>query len=35
MVLLLMRSEELFENEDVVSRDYWRIKLYESLVEKI
>lgn len=27
--------EELFENEDVVSRDYWRTKLYESLVEKI
>ncbi len=26
--------DELFENEDVVSRDYWRTKLYESLVEK-
>lgn len=26
--------EELFENEDVISRDYWREKLYESLIEK-
>jgi len=26
--------EELFENDDVVSRDYWREKLYESLIEK-
>ena len=26
--------EELFDNEDVVSRDYWREKLYESLIEK-
>lgn len=26
--------EDLFENDDVISRDYWRTKLYESLVEK-
>ncbi|MPL55001.1 hypothetical protein SDC9_00468 [bioreactor metagenome] len=26
--------DELFENEDVISRDYWREKLYESLIEK-
>lgn len=26
--------EDLFENDDVLSRDYWRTKLYESLVEK-
>ena len=26
--------EELFENEDVISRDYWREKLYESLIER-
>lgn len=26
--------DELFENDDVVSRDYWREKLYESLIER-
>lgn len=26
--------DELFENDDVISRDYWREKLYESLIEK-
>lgn len=26
--------EELFENDDVISRDYWREKLYESLIER-
>ncbi len=26
--------EELFDNDDVVSRDYWRTKLYESLIDK-
>ena len=27
--------DELFDNDDVISRDYCRTKLYESLVEKI
>lgn len=26
--------DELFDNDDVVSRDYWREKLYESLIER-
>lgn len=26
--------DELFENDDVISRDYWREKLYESLIER-
>ena len=29
-----VKPKELFENEDVISRDYWREKLYESLIEK-
>jgi hypothetical protein len=30
---LLRSIEDLFEHEDVVSRDFWRTKLYEALVE--
>lgn len=26
--------DELFDNDDVISRDYWREKLYESLIER-
>ena len=31
---LLRDVEELFEHNDVVSRDFWRAKLYEALIEK-
>ncbi|HEX7846694.1 MAG TPA: hypothetical protein VF476_12910 [Chitinophagaceae bacterium] len=31
---LLRQVEELFEHDDVVSRDFWRMKLYESLIER-
>lgn len=31
---LLRTVEELFEHEDVVSRDFWRTKLYETLIER-
>ena len=31
---LLRDVEELFEHNDVVSRDFWRTKLYEALIEK-
>jgi hypothetical protein len=31
---LLGSIEKLFEQEDVVSVDYWRSKLYEALIEK-
>lgn len=31
---LLREVEELFEHDDVVSLDFWRTKLYESLVER-
>ncbi|MGB0930828.1 MAG: hypothetical protein ACPGVB_08635 [Chitinophagales bacterium] len=31
---LLRQVEELFEHEDVISRDFWRTKLYEALIEK-
>jgi hypothetical protein len=30
---LLREVEELFEHDDVVSRDFWREKLYEALIE--
>jgi hypothetical protein len=29
---LLREVEELFEHDDVVSRDFWRLKLYEALI---
>ncbi len=31
---LLREVEEIFEHDDVVSKDFWRTKLYESLIEK-
>lgn len=31
---LLREVEDLFEHEDIVSRDFWRLKLYEALIEK-
>lgn len=31
---LLRQVEELFEHDDVVSKDFWRSKLYESLTER-
>ncbi|WPO83451.1 hypothetical protein SD427_03665 [Chryseobacterium sp. JJR-5R] len=31
---LLRSVEDLFEHTDVVSKDFWRTKLYESLIEK-
>ncbi len=31
---LLRNVEELFEHNDVVSKDFWRMKLYEALVER-
>ncbi|GAB2786336.1 hypothetical protein HNQ93_002876 [Hymenobacter luteus] len=31
---LLREVEELFEHDDVISRNFWRTKLYESLIER-
>lgn len=31
---LLREVEELFEHDDVISRNFWRSKLYESLIER-
>jgi hypothetical protein len=31
---LLRQVEDLFEHDDVISRDFWRKKLYESLIDK-
>lgn len=31
---LLRSVEDLFEHTDVISKDFWRTKLYESLIEK-
>ncbi|MBK8442354.1 MAG: hypothetical protein IPL35_02605 [Sphingobacteriales bacterium] len=31
---LLRQVEDLFENDDIISRNYWRSKLYEALIEK-
>lgn len=31
---LLREVEELFEHDDVISRDFWRTKLYEALIER-
>lgn len=31
---LLREVEELFEHEDIISKDFWRTKLYESLVDR-
>ena len=31
---LLREVEDLFDHEDIVSRDFWRSKIYESLIEK-
>lgn len=31
---LLREVEELFESDDIISRDYWRTKLYETLIER-
>ncbi|MBW3130756.1 hypothetical protein [Hymenobacter profundi] len=31
---LLREVEDLFEHDDVISRNFWRTKLYESLIER-
>jgi len=31
---LLRNVEDLFEHDDIIARDYWRTKLYESLIER-
>ncbi|MGE9310906.1 hypothetical protein ACLOAU_04650 [Niabella sp. CJ426] len=31
---LLREVDELFENDDVISRDYWRQKLYRTLIDR-
>ncbi len=31
---LLRSVEDLFEHTDVISKDFWRMKLYEALIEK-
>ena len=31
---LLREVDELFEHDDVVSRDFWRTKLYEALIQR-
>jgi len=31
---LLRQVEELFEHDDVISKDFWRTKLYEALIER-
>lgn len=31
---LLRNVEDLFEHTDVISKDFWRTKIYESLTEK-
>lgn len=31
---LLREVDDLFESEDIVSRNYWRTKLYETLIER-
>lgn len=31
---LLRQVEELFEHEDIVAKDFWRQKLYETLTSK-
>lgn len=31
---LLRKVDDLFEHKDIVSRDFWRTKLYEALIER-
>lgn len=31
---LLREVDELFESDDIISRNYWRTKLYETLIER-
>ncbi len=30
---LFREVEDLFEHDDIISRDFWRMKLYEALIE--